>query len=306
MKGFSKDTIHIHLFGAATPVGESFRCQTASLGFDWQIHSYSRRSQQNFDFVKPENFIPCGDFSAPSIWVNFGPIWLFARFLDFLAGASPEYISSLKGVISCSSSSVVTKRFSFNSFDRNLVSLLEKSEDTLIEVCQRFEVPCRILQPTLIYGKAGTYEDKNLSLLLQSLRRLPILPVPSQPGLRQPIHANQLAAISLDLAVKISRCRLDPSFPLRIPVGGDSTLTYTQMIIDLQSSQSSNDPARHCRLIPIPNRLYFLAATLLLICSPKSYEAVLRIAANLCGFTAVHELLGCDPEPFPVKNQYCD
>ena len=59
-------------------------------------------------------------------------------------------------------------------------------------------------------------------------------------------------------------------------------------------------PARHCRICEIPNRLFFLLAAPLLLRSPKAFEAVLRIGADLAGFTRSHQLLDQPPQPFPV------
>ncbi|WP_186517642.1 hypothetical protein [Synechococcus sp. PROS-9-1] len=161
-------------------------------------------------------------------------------------------------------------------------------------------MPFAILQPTLIYGKVGVYGDRNLSRLLQQLCRLPVLPLPAETGLRQPIHSTQLAAVALHLAQQLKGADFDPSLPERIAVGGDSTLTYTEMISRLQKAQLSGDPARRCRLLPIPNRLFFLLLAPLLLRSPKAFEAVLRMGANLSGFTPAHQLLGRAPQPFPV------
>ena len=92
----------------------------------------------------------------------------------------------------------------------------------------------------------------------------------------------------------------DPSLPERITLGGDTTLTYAGMISALQQAQPADDPARRCHLLPIPNRLFFFLAAPLLLLSPKAFEAVLRMSANLSGFTPAHQVLGCEPQPFPV------
>ena len=72
------------------------------------------------------------------------------------------------------------------------------------------------------------------------------------------------------------------------------------MVMALKQAQPSGDPARRCRLLPIPNRLFFSLAAPLLIRSPKAFEAVLRMGANLSGFTSAHQLLGRETQPFPV------
>ena len=293
--------MELHLFGAATPTGEAFIQQFAKTGRPWPLHAYSRRSAATpADFTNPAAFRPAGYPTAPSLWITFGPIWLLAPFLEQLALEHPERLAVLRGLIACSSSSAITKRFAANRFDRELVTRLSGAEDQLLSTCRRLQVPCHILQPTLIYGQAGPYSDRNLSKLLQLLRRLPCLPLPVETGLRQPIHASQLAAVALHIAERLRVSGCDPSLPERITLGGDTTLTYTAMIRALQQAQSVGDPARRCRLLPIPNRLFFSLAAPLLLRSPKAFEAVLRMGANLSGFTPAHQLLGRDPQPFPV------
>ena len=174
--------VQVYLFGASTVVGESFVRQIKTICPDWNVFSYSRRSVVGFDLAHPADFVPLGYPGAPSIWISFAPIWLFANFFDYLASESPACLSSLKGLILCSSSSAITKRFAFNSFDYTLASRLNSSEDRLIDVCHRLSVPCRILQPTLVYGQVGNFTDRNLNVILKFLRRLPVLPLPLSAG----------------------------------------------------------------------------------------------------------------------------
>lgn len=296
--------IDLHLFGAATPTGEAFRQLALSADLARSLHVYSRQpsvSGDRADFTKPEAFTPSGEHGAPAIWISFGPIWLLASFLHQLARDHPERLAGLRGLIACSSSSAITKRFAANRFDRDLVARLIFAEEKLLDSCRLLNVPCRILQPTLIYGQVGHYGDHNLSRLLAMLRYLPIMPIPAETGMRQPIHASQLAAVALQLADQAVGGSWGSSVPESIAVGGDTTLTYVEMIRALQHAQPSGDPSRRCRLLSIPNRLFFLLAAPLLLRSPKSFEAVLRMGANLSGFTPAHQLLGCEAQPFPVQ-----
>ena len=153
----------------------------------------------------------------------------------------------------------------------------------------------------LFYGQVGSYGDRNLSSLLALMRRLPLVALPFNSGLRQPIHASQLASVALHLAQQmLGPAGLDPAPPERIALGGDSQLSYKAMLQALQQALPANDPARHCRICEIPNRLFFLLAAPLLLRSPKAFEAVLRIGADLAGFTPSHQLLNQTPQPFPV------
>jgi hypothetical protein len=252
------------------------------------------------DFCDPGAFHPGGEPSAPGLWISFGPIWLLAPFLEQLALKHPERLQGLRGVIACSSSSAITKRFATNRFDRELVALLTTAEDQLIATCRRLEQPCRILRPTLIYGRVGSYADGNLSRLIALMRRLPLLPLPAHTELPQPIHASQLAAVAIELARQFSTSGWDSQLPQRIALGGDSELSYAAMLRALQHSLPQTDPARRCRVLSLPTRLFYAAASPLLLQSPKAFEAVLRIGSDLSGFTPAHQLLKAAPQPFPV------
>ena len=295
--------MQLHLFGAATPTGEAFRHSAALAEPSWPLYAYSRCSTTHpADFRDPAAFRPDGEAGAPAIWISFGPIWLLAPFLEQLARVHPERLAGLRGLIACSSSSALTKRYAANGFDRQLVGSLTSAEEQLLTTCRHLQVSCRILQPTLIYGQVGPYSDRNLSRLLQLLRRLPLLPLPAPTGLRQPIHARQLAAVAVRLAQQLSRCEWDPALPHRIPLGGDVPLSYRAMLEGLQQAQPSGDRARRCRLLPIPSRLFYLLAAPLLLSSPKAFEAVLRMGADLAGFIPCHQLLDEPPQPFPLPD----
>jgi len=294
--------MHLHLFGAATPTGEAMKQQLRSAHPEFQLVAYSRRDSSLLpvDFGDPCSFRPGGEPSASSLWISFGPIWLLAPFLERLALKHPQQLQGLCGVIACSSSSAITKRFAANRFDRELVARLTTAEDRLIATCRRLELPCRILRPTLIYGRVGPYVDRNLSRLIGLMRQLPLLPLPAHTGLRQPIHASQLAAVALELVRQFSTSGWDPQLLQRIALGGDSELSYAAMLRALQQSLPHTDPARRCRVLSLPNRLFYAAATPLLLQSPKAFEAVLRMGSDLSGFTPAHQLLKAKPQPFPV------
>jgi len=295
--------MELHLFGAATPSGEAFRHCAALAQPSWPLYAYSRCSAAHpADFRDPAAFRPAGEMGAQAIWISFGPIWLFAPFLEQLACSYPERVAGLRGIIVCSSSSVITKRYSVNAFDRQLVACLTSAEEQLLSTCRRLQIPSRILQPTLIYGQVGPYRDRNLSRLLQLLRRLPLLPLPASTGLRQPIHARQLAAVAFRIAQHLIHSNWDPALPERIPLGGDVLLTYRAMLQALQHAQPFNDPARRCRFLPIPSRLFNLMAAPLMLPSPKGFEAVMRMGSDLAGFIPSHQLLAEPPQPFPLPD----
>lgn len=120
-------------------------------------------------------------------------------------------VGASTGLIVSSSSSAITKRFASNLFDRELVARLTAAEDRLLSASHSLGLECRIPRPTIIYGQIGPYDNRNLSRLIGLMRRLPLLPLPAQTGLRQPILAGQLAAVALELARQFKTSGWDPS-----------------------------------------------------------------------------------------------
>jgi hypothetical protein len=291
----------ILLFGASTPSGAALRHLAAAR----ELRVLGRRCPPD---LAEQRFIPV-DLTAPpparlplgGVIISFAPLWHLAPFLAGLLKTDRSMGSAgtdlPAAVVACSSSSVLTKRFAANAEDQALVRRLRQAETTLEESCQALAIPCRIIRPTLIYGEAGGYRDRNLSVLLKLMGRLPVLPLPSRTGLRQPIHARQLAAVSLLLADQPDR------WPGPLTLGGDDTLTYAAMLERLRAEAwaiNPRDPAGRCRLLPVPAALFHLLAAPLLPWKPKLFEAVLRIEADLAGFTTAHSLLQTPAERFPV------
>jgi hypothetical protein len=270
----------------------------------WSLSGYSRNHATQFEWMHQADFLDPAAFHPQSLqdglWISFAPIWLLATFFHQLAVSHPERLQGLRGVIACSSSSVITKRFATNQSDRQLVHRLVAAEAQLRATCLSLQIPCRILRPTLVYGQVGPYGDHNLSRLLAIMRRLPCMLLPADTGLRQPIHARQLATVALQLARQLSVTGWNPMQAECIAVGGDTELSYADMLRALQRSVPQSDPARRCRLLSISNPLFFLLAAPLLLWSSKAFEAVLRMSADLSGFTPAHQLTGEPHQPFPL------
>jgi len=287
------------LFGATSPSGLAFLLGAGSLS----VTVAGRRRPQGF---ADGPFQLCDLQAADSLeqplagtLVSFAPLWDLAPFLARLAEQHPERLAGVRAVVACSSSSVITKRFAFNRFDRDLVQRLSASQDLLIRTCNDLGLPCRIVAPTLIYGQVGAYGDRNLSQLLRWMRRSPLLPIPADTGLRQPIHASQLAAVVRKVAMDLVGSPGTPTAEV-IAVGGDDTLSYYELLRRLQQQCDPSDRARCCRLVTLPGWLFRGLAAPLLVTAPKRFEAVMRMQVDLSGFLPAHGLVGEEPRPFPV------
>ena len=291
----------IHLFGSTTLSGQALIDKASKSFPDFEIKAYSRSIEYGVygDLLNPNafHFSSSGD---SSFLISFAPIWLFAPFLESLLKNQPEKLKDVKGIIACSSSSIITKRFATNNFDKNLVMRLEEAEKNILSTCEYLQIPCKILRPTLIYGQAGKYKDKNLSKIVRLMRCCLFLPIPSKTGLRQPIHSTQLAEVALTLIGQSNQSSKDFSYQQLINLGGDQEISYHDMLLLLQKALPITDKAKKCYFIPIPNRVFLFLASPLLLLSPKMFAAVERISSNLSGFTPSNKVLGIKPREFPL------
>ena len=174
--------MEVHLFGATTSSGFAFKQlilqslpSVRTISYSRSLHNDDAESKF-IDLSRPFDFVP--STSENQVWICFAPIWHFATFIDWIHTHCPEYLLGIRGIIACSSSSAITKRYASNFFDRDLASRLFVSEELLISVCDHTQIPCKILRPSLIYGRVGPYVDHNLNRLLSLMRKFPLLPIP--------------------------------------------------------------------------------------------------------------------------------
>jgi nucleoside-diphosphate-sugar epimerase len=127
------------------------------------------------------------------------------------------------------------------------MAALRALEAELVTACAERGLPLLVLRPTLIYG-CGL--DRNVSLLAAFARRFGFIPLAGKAGgLRQPVHADDLAELALRALT--SAAPLD-----RVsPVCGGSTLSYREM-----AQRIANAVPRRARLLTLPAGL--LAALL--------------------------------------------
>ncbi len=291
----------IHLFGSTTPVGKAFKKLLLDCGHK-EIIEYTRKNlgkpYKSFDLNRPDKF----DFinaNETSTIVSFAPIWIISRFLDEISIIKPEFFKLVQKVLICSSSSVVTKRYSFNSFDQKLSKSLEESENSLIKLCESIKLDLKIVRPTLIYGSYGGFKDKNFSKIIQFMRVSPLLLLPKNSGYRQPISCYELANVFFNLFEKTNPKKKIQS---KILVGGDTILTFNEMLIAIKNSTNKRDRARKCFLIFVPDKIFIFLISPIFILSRKKYEALLRVFANLSHFTQQHQLTNKKSKFFPNKD----
>ena len=301
-----KKVYYLYLFGSRTPTGQAFLNEVKMLEPAWEIISFSR-SKGKKDYVcdlDNPNAFNNSKLPIPNLIVSFAPIWKLSSFLYNLSTSNNTFFKNSPGIICCSSSSVVTKRFAFNKNDKNLVTKLKDAEKTIQSISFSHKLDCLIIKPTLIYGTVNNFKDKNLSLILKILRILPFIIFPRDSGLRQPIHAKELAKVVFYYSkriIKKTSSMKEIKHNSSLEIGGDQIITYKNMIIKLQKSLPDFDRARKSRIILIPNRIFYFLTSFVVLYSPKIFESLLRITADLSNFKKVHEIIGNKPKRFPIE-----
>jgi nucleoside-diphosphate-sugar epimerase len=128
----------------------------------------------------------------------------------------------LKSAVVFSSSSVETKQQSGSAEERSQVQAMRALESAIRGEAVTRETKLVILRPTLIYG-CGL--DSNISRLAIWISRFGFIPVNGMAGgLRQPVHADDLASVAI--AAMLS----ENSLPAVLTLSGGSTLSYKEMV----------------------------------------------------------------------------
>lgn len=147
--------------------------------------------------------------------ISLSPIWLLPQALEALTQIGARRL------IAFSSTSRLTKIDSSVAQERVVAQRLANGEDETIAACAAAGMVWTIFRPTLIYAEG---QDQNVSRLASLISRVGVLPLSGAGGgLRQPVHADDLA--SAVLATLDARQSFDAIYALP----GGETLTYREM-----------------------------------------------------------------------------
>jgi nucleoside-diphosphate-sugar epimerase len=207
--------------------------------------------------------------------VSFGPLQPFAR---WLAAAAP---AGAPRVIATSSMSAQSKADSAVPAERALAQLLREGEAELAAACERLGCAWTVLRPTLIYG-AGL--DKSLTPIAQRAMRLRLFPLPAGRGLRQPVHADDIAQAvlaALDHAEAAGHV---------LALGGGERLSAGEMFARVRASLP-------VRTLPLPLPAWLLRLGRLGL--PRLRGPLTRLETDLVADnTELRRRLGIIPRPF--------
>lgn len=164
------------------------------------------------------------DLSAPDLALppaeaalSLSPIWLLPEALPALQRAG------VKRLVAFSSTSRFTKADSPIAEEREVARRLAEGEEATAAFCRAGGMGWTILRPTLIYAEG---QDANVSRLARWIARFGVFPLAGEgAGLRQPVHADDLAAV----AIKALRSPQSAGASYDLP--GGETLTYRAMLV---------------------------------------------------------------------------
>jgi uncharacterized protein YbjT (DUF2867 family) len=207
--------------------------------------------------------------------ISFGPLWALAEWLV----QAP--LRDAPRVIATSSMSAETKRDSSVPAEREVARQLRDGEAALAAACARHGCAWTVLRPTLIYG-AGL--DKSLTPIARRAMHLRLFPLPAGSGLRQPVHADDIAqAVLAALECPAAAGRI-------VPIGGGERLPAAAMFARVRQSLP-----RATVPLPLPAWLLRLGQHAL----PPLRGPLNRLDADLIADNdELQRLLGISPRPF--------
>jgi nucleoside-diphosphate-sugar epimerase len=158
---------------------------------------------------------------------------------------------------------------------------LRDGEAALAEACARRGLRWNVLRPTIVYG-AGL--DRSLTPIAQRAAHWRVFPLPAGRGLRQPVHADDIAQAS------VAALRADAPSGHVLPIGGGERLSAAAMFARVRASL----PVATLPL-PIPAALLRLGQRV----APSLRGPLIRLEQDLVADNAeLIRLLGIAPRPF--------
>lgn len=209
--------------------------------------------------------------------ISFGPL---AGLADWLAHAP---LRDAPRVVATSSMSAESKRDSRVPAEREISRQLRDGEAALAAACERHGSAWTVLRPTLVYG-AGL--DKSLTPMARRAMRTRVFPLPGGRGLRQPVHADDIAQATLAaLECPASAGRI-------LPIGGGERLPAAEMFARVRRSLPVTT-------VPLPLPTWLLRAGRAAL--PRLRGPLDRLESDLIADnTELQRVLGIRPRAFQL------
>lgn len=234
--------------GATTQIGRFLLPRLAAQGF--AVHAISRKPQAE---AVPEVVWHQADLKQEPLPAVGAGCLIHLAHLALLPPLLATPPHGLFRLIAFGSTSRFSKESSPDPHEQAVALELARAEQAVAEACASLGLAWTLFRPTLIYG-CGM--DKNVTVIADFIRRFGFFPlVGGGKGLRQPVHADDLAAACL-LALG------EPAtFNRAYDLSGGETLSYQAMVERIFARMG-----RKPRLLPIPL---------------PALQAVMRVAALL-------------------------
>lgn len=236
------------VFGATGAIGRFLLPRLLARGE--RIVAVSRRSSADsagngVEWLRADLFAAMPPLPVVDTIYSLGPLDVFAEWFGRAVGEKPL----ARRLIAISSMSAESKEDSVDAAERELAARLRDAEQDLFAAAHRCGAACTIFRPTLIYG-AGI--DRSLAPLARFARRWHVLPVPlGASGLRQPVHAGDLAAACIAARDKAA------TFGKIYALGGGERLRFDTMLARIVASSPHAAVA-----LPVPKPLLEVAMRL--------------------------------------------
>ncbi|RME17091.1 MAG: NAD(P)-dependent oxidoreductase, partial [Bdellovibrio sp.] len=186
----------VGLLGASSFVGQHLIPLLLDKGFS--VVGFSRKPPENSEGIEWRQ-VPMEPLSQEEIplWISVAPIWVLPDYFRFFQAHKAQRVVAL------SSTSRFTKENSSDPQERRVAQRLREAEEHFTSWANKNKVSWIILRPTLIYDWG---KDKNLTEVARFIEKFGFFPVFGKAeGLRQPIHASDVAAASLEALLKKER-----------------------------------------------------------------------------------------------------
>lgn len=172
-------------------------------------------------------------FPPADILIHTPPIWLLPEALPAILAAG------IRRAVVFSSASVFGKRDSLNASEQAVVDSLARAEQRVSAIAAKEGLALTLLRPTMTYGMGL---DINIARMARMIRRFHVVPIYNPAsGLRQPVHARDLAEAAL------AAWDNPTTFGKAYNLGGGDRLSYREMVQRLFLHLGKTP-----RLLPLP------------------------------------------------------
>ena len=275
---------NIIILGATSLIAPWLVKRLTRIGLSGQ--SYSRR-QISFDRAdkfawKALDISFSTEFSpqSQSIVISLLPLWRLSSLLPRL--------QDCQQLIAFSTTSIFGKSDSPNPEEQKLIKSIQTAENEIVQVMEEQRIPWTILRPTLIYDGQN---DHNITAMAQFIQKWRILPVAGPAnGLRQPVHADDLAAAA------IAAIENPSSYNRSFNLGGGETLTYRKMAQKVFQAMG-----KRSWILPLPPKLIYTICGLLklMIMDGPNAAMFMRMNQDLAyDLKDARQALNYTPRPF--------